>query len=121
MHRRLQIGLIIDTEAKAIQIRDTILSRLSFASDLWKDEDAAYKKNLEAGISRNEDNKIVVNATYLFLSSAKAETVFSWIKNNIPIGVSGVVSLHFCPVEGEISDWLGCKNDPRADYREVSF
>jgi len=121
MHRRLQIGLTIDTQAKAIAIRDAIKSRLSFATDVWKNEDAVYKKNLETSISTDMDGKIIVSATYLFINSTKAETVFNYIKNNIPAGVHGLVSLHYCPAEGEIKDWQGCKNDPRADYKEVNF
>ena len=120
MHRRLQVNLTIDTTAKAIAIRDAVKSRV-LASDLWILEDLKYTKNQLIDVGRDEEGKITVSTTCLFVSPDKAETVFTYIKNNMPLGVHGLVSLHYCPEEGEIKDWQGCKNDPRADYKEVEF
>lgn len=123
MHRRLQISLTTTTQLKAEETRDIILDKLT-QFDLWTDEDAVYNKNQEAIASKDVDSLAVeqvdiISATYLFKDSKKAETTFEDLKKLTE--VKGLISLHYCPEEGEISDWLGCSQDPRADYKEVVF
>ncbi len=59
---------------------------------------------------------------YEFVNATDAEAFYQWAKANMPANVHGHASAHWCPIDGLAPNhWLGCKDDPRANYREVSW
>jgi len=119
LHRRLQISLEITDKAQADSAVDLISGASGIkTTELWTGEN--YKivdatKTFDGTVYR-------VGAVYLFDDDTIGLNHYSRIAGAVPVGFAGKVSLHFCPVEGSIkTGWLGCKNDPRADYKETTF
>lgn len=56
----------------------------------------------------------------VFKTLADAEAAADQLSKAFPDG-SGIATTHMCPEEGEFSDWQGCMNDPRAQYREFQW
>lgn len=120
LHKRIDAYLQNTNQAKAQSIKTAVLARVS-ESGKWD----AEKKNVDIDYglgTKNDQNAYWIKATYLFNNDTKAQQVFDYIKNNMPTGVTGKVSIHSCPVEGSIvAGWQGCKQDQRAGYEEVNF
>lgn len=64
-----------------------------------------------------------VSAVYILRDEATATNVFAQLKTFKNPNLTGLVSLHCCPLEGTVKDWGGCGrgDDPRAKYQEERF
>ena len=118
LHKRVMVSLNTTNITKANQI-ENFKNQVS-QNDKWTDEDTQFKKNLN--LEKSFDGiTYFISGSYLFKTDTKAQQVYNFIKNNMPAGINGVVSIHNCPTEESITDWGSCKTDPRAEYEETVF
>jgi hypothetical protein len=66
---------------------------------------------------------VEASASVVFERRDEAEQAYAWICANggAYAANGGSASFHVCPEENPPADWLGCSDDPRAEYQEVKF
>ena len=115
---RVKIYLETTSTTTATQIRDAIRNKAQ-----------TYNLRLQRGTDFNYGKGTESNPTmfwgycfYEFNTGAQAQAFYDWARANMPANVHGRASAHWCPIDGEApAKWQGCKEDPRAQYKEVSW
>ena len=116
MHRYLKMNLETLDQTKAQQVKTFVLNNVS-SGDKWNNEDRVREIDFGLGTESNS-NMYWLYGAYMFHNTTKSEQVYNFILNNLPTGITGKVSLHYCPDSFEVGDWKGCKNDVRSEYLE---
>ena len=115
---RVKIYLETTSTTTATQIRDAIRNKAqTYSLRLQRGREFDYGKG-----TINDPKMFWGSCFYEFNTASQAENFYQWARQNMPAGVHGRASAHFCPIDGEApANWQGCKEDPRAQYKEVSW
>ena len=115
---RLQINLFFPNFIQANKFKIDIESIL-INKKVINELEIPIKISLVESIS--DKNGMYEYLTHLFLKSNNNNFILDNIKTFLPQEIKGKISFHLCPGNNEILDWQGCKNDNRANYREIIF
>jgi len=122
LYKRIDLNLYTTVQADA----DSFVSDINdqfVVGDRWTGDDAQVGKNLDivSQVSVDKSATYEVVGSVLCSVATKADTLYNYVKDNAPASIKGIVSIHFCPEEGTVNNWEGCKDDSRAEYQENIF
>jgi hypothetical protein len=111
---RLQIS-VNSTNSAAVTSTVGVVASAVRAQDLGD----SRNRGTVADTRQSTDGRTQLTATYILKDESTATNAFTRISTNKVPNVSGLVSLHCCPIDGTVRDWGGCRYDTRAKFREV--